>query len=56
MQMILKQKNSNFTTYEIPAGIYTIQDISEVLSRVLKMILESEGQVDQTLNIINPIQ
>ena len=29
--MILKQYNSYFVTYEIPPGIYTLKDISEVV-------------------------
>ena len=31
MQLIFKQYNSNFTTYEIPPGICSNEDISEVV-------------------------
>ena len=31
IQLILKQYNSNFVTYELSAGNYTIKDISEVV-------------------------
>ena len=31
IQLILKQYNSNFVTYEITLGIYTIKDISEAV-------------------------
>ena len=31
IQLILKQNNSNFVTYELSPGIYTIKDISEAV-------------------------
>ena len=31
IQLILKQYNSKFTTYEIPVGNYSIKDLSEVV-------------------------
>ena len=31
IQLILKQYNSNFVIYKIEPGIYTMQDISEVV-------------------------
>ena len=36
IQLILKQYNSKFTTYKIPPGVYTLEDLSEVLSRGYK--------------------
>ena len=36
IQSILKQYNSNFTTYKIPSGVYLFKDLSEVLSRGFK--------------------
>ena len=36
IQLILKQYNSKFITYKIPPGVYTIKDLSEVLSRGFK--------------------
>ena len=32
IQLILKQYNSNFVTYQLSQGIYTIEDISKAVS------------------------
>ena len=31
IHFVLRQYNSNFVTYEIPPGVYTIKDLSEVV-------------------------
>ena len=55
-QLLFKQYNSKFITYEISPGIYTFEDISEVLSRGFEKKTKSEGKYNQILNKINPIQ
>ena len=34
IQLILKQYNSNFVTYQIPIGIYTFKDIAEAIYKI----------------------
>ena len=44
IQLILKQYNSNFTTYKIPPAAHIFKDLSEVLSRGLKNEFEIRGR------------
>ena len=55
IQLTLKQYNPFSTSSEISPGIYSIKDISEVLSKVFKNNLKSEDEFDRMLNFINPI-
>ena len=45
IQLILKQYNSHFTTYKTSPGIYSIKDITEVLSRGFKNEFEIRGKM-----------
>ena len=45
IQLILKQYNSKVITYEISPGVYTIRDLSEVLSRGFKEEFEIRGEI-----------
>ena len=45
IQLILKQYNSKFITYEISPGIYTFKDISEVLSRWFEKEFQIRGEI-----------
>ena len=45
IQLILKQYNSNFVTYQLSQGIYTIEDISKAVS--------TKGDHEGTLKIEN---
>ena len=45
IQLILKQYNSKFITYEFSPGIYTFKDISEVLSRGFEKEFEIRGEI-----------
>ena len=57
IQLILKQNNPHFTTYEISPVIYSNNDISEeFFQEVFKMNLKSESEFDQKLDMIDPIQ
>ena len=44
IQLILKQYNSNFTTYKIPPAAYIFKDLSEVLSKGFKNEFEIRGR------------
>ena len=45
IQLILKQYNYKFITYEISPGIYTFKEISEVLSRGFEKEFEIRGEI-----------
>ena len=36
INLILDENNSNFINYETPPGIYSIEDLSEVLSKIFE--------------------
>ena len=56
VQLILKRYEKKFNTYEFSPRIYSNQVSSEDLSRRFWMHLKSEDELDQMLNMINPIQ
>ena len=39
INLILDEYNSNFINYETPPGIYSIEDLSEVLSKIFELIV-----------------
>ena len=45
IQLIIKQYNSKFISYEISPVIYTFKDISEVLSRGFEKEFEIRGEI-----------
>ena len=45
IHLIIKQYHSKFITHEISPGIYTIEDISEVLSRGFEKEFEIRGKI-----------
>ena len=56
IRLILKQYNSNFKTYQVSPGAYTLNIFLKFFREVLKQNLKSEIDSDQNLNMINPIQ
>ena len=45
IKLVLDENNSSFITYEIPPGIYTFKDISEVLLKFLQS--EDKGEINK---------
>ena len=63
IKLVLDEYNSSFITYEIPPGIYTFKDISEVLLNFLqseykcdfkKIVIEADDITRKTKLVVRP--